>query len=84
MQMPELPAFVFCGASPIRGGDTTTVEEEEEEDPTNNSGMQNGKLSQNMYALRTLFFCAFRAADLHAQSVLINKNFCIDAQVEVC
>ncbi len=36
------------------------------------------KLSRNMCTLHTF------GADLRAQSVLINKNFCIGAQEEVC
>ena len=41
--------------------------------PTTNWWYAEWKLSRNMYTLRTRFFCTF-GADLHAQSVLSNKN----------
>ena len=50
--------------------------------PTTNGGMQKWKLGRNTYTLRA-HFSHILGADSHAQSVLINKNFCIGAQAEV-
>ena len=49
--------------------------------PTNNGGMQNGS-SVGTYTHCITRFCTF-GTDSCAQSVLINKNFCIGAQSEV-
>ena len=40
------------------------------------------KLSRNTHTLRTRFVARLRT-DLHAQSVIVNKKFCIGAQSEV-
>ena len=49
---------------------------------TTNGDMQSGSSVGACYTLRTRS-CMF-GADLHAQSVLSNKNVCVGAQWEVC
>ena len=49
--------------------------------PTSNGGMQNG--SSVGTRARCMHVLARFGADLHAQSVRINKNFCVAAQEEV-
>ena len=49
--------------------------------PTSNGGMQTGS-SVGIRTRRTHVFCTL-GADLHAQSVIIDENFCSGAQSEV-
>ncbi len=75
----------------FRHQDRAQEEEEEEPDrrgcltgvlPTQppTGGMQNGKLSRNTHTSRARFFARW-GADLHARSVLINKNFCVRSSI---
>ncbi len=48
--------------------------------PTTNGGMQAGS-SVGIHACCVHVFCTF-CTDLHAQSGLINENFCVGAQEE--
>ncbi len=51
--------------------------------PTTNDGMQNGSSVENMYTLHARFLHVL-ASTRNAQSVIIDKNFCVGAQSEVC
>ena len=55
--------------------------QQQQQNPTSNGGKQNWKLSWNMYTMHTRF-CTF-GADLYAQSMIIKKNFCTGAHLEV-
>ncbi len=69
----------------VGGGESGGGEEGERkkrDNPTTNGGMQKWKLCRNMYTLRTRFFARL-APICMPRSVIINKNFCTGAQLEV-